>query len=77
MMDEKYDDVKQMNAMVLATKVATVREIQVEENKRLEHEFQEDQKRLYIMMEIERLKDIKEQALREQRRKVAAHKGAR
>jgi hypothetical protein len=29
------------------------------------------------MMEIERLKDIKEQALREQRRKVAAHKGAR
>lgn len=38
-MDEKYDDVKQMNAMVLATKVATVREIQVEENKRLEHEF--------------------------------------
>jgi len=31
--------------MVAFTKVATVRELQIEENKRLEKEFQEDQQR--------------------------------
>jgi len=34
-----------MNAMVAFTKVATVRELQIEENKRLEKEFKEDQQR--------------------------------
>ena len=31
-MDEDYDDVKHMNQMVLASKVCTIREKQIDEN---------------------------------------------
>ena len=42
--------------MVLYSKVVTIRDKQLQENKQLEHEWIEEQKRLDIMMEIERLK---------------------
>ena len=45
-----------MNQMVLYSKVVTIRDKQLEENKRLEHEWIEEQKKLDLMMEIERLK---------------------
>ena len=56
--DEREDDVKQMNAMMLYSKVVTIRDKQLEENKHLEKEWTEEQKRLDLMMEIERLKDL-------------------
>ena len=59
-MDEREDDVKAMNAKVLFCRVSTIRDIQLEENKVLEAEYLEGQKRLELMMELERLKDIKE-----------------
>ena len=73
--DEEQDDVKHMNQMVLYSKVVTIRDKQLEENKRLESEWIEEQKKLDMMMEIERLKSLKEQDEREQRRKAAVKKG--
>ena len=58
-LDEEHDDVKHMNQMVLYSKVVTIRDKQLEENKQLEREWVEEQKRLDIMMEIERLIGLK------------------
>jgi hypothetical protein len=72
-MDDDLDDVKHMNQMVLYSKVVTIRDKQLEENKRLESEYIEEQKKLDLMMEIERLKVLKEEEEREVR-KAAARK---
>ena len=58
-LDEEQDDVKHMNQMMLYSKVVTIRDRQLEEQKELEREWVEEQKRLDIMMEIERLKSLK------------------
>jgi hypothetical protein len=58
-MDEEHDDVKHMNQMVLYSKVVTIRDRQLEEQKRLESEWIDEQRRLDMMMEIERLKGLK------------------
>lgn len=50
-----------MNKMMLYSKVVTIRDKQLEENKKLEKDWGEEQKRLDLLMEIERLKDLKEQ----------------
>lgn len=50
------DDVKAMNQMVLYSKVVTIRDKQLQENKKLESEWIEEQKKLDLMMEIERLR---------------------
>ena len=57
-LDEEHDDVKHMNQMVLYSKVVTIRDKQLEENKRLEQDWVNEQKRLDLMMEIERLKGL-------------------
>ena len=77
LLDENEDDVKAMNKMMLYSKVVTIRDKQLEENKRLEKDWAEEQKRLDLLMEIERLKDLKEQEGREQRRQAAANQGAK
>lgn len=74
--DEDLDDVKHMNQMVLYSKVVTIRDKQLEENKRLEQEYIEEQKKLDLMMEIERLKVLKEEEEREVRKAEARKKGA-
>lgn len=57
-LDEDHDDVKHMNQMVLYSKVVTIRDKQLEENKTLEENWNQEQKRLDLMMEIERLKGL-------------------
>lgn len=57
--------------MVLYSKVVTIRDKQLEENKRLEQEWVEEQKKLDLMMEIERLKVLKEEEERESRKQAA------
>lgn len=42
MLDEDHDDVKQMNQMMLYSKVVTIRDKQLEEAKRLEQEWIEE-----------------------------------
>jgi hypothetical protein len=73
-LDEEHDDVKHMNQMVLYSKVVTIRDKQLEET--IEREWVEEQKRLDIMMEIERLKGLKVAEEREIIRQQAQRKGA-
>ena len=49
-----------MNQMVMYSKIVTVRDKQLEESKQLEAEWVKEQKRLDLMMEIERLKSLQE-----------------
>lgn len=70
------DDVKAMNQMVLYSKVVTIRDKQLQENKKLESEWIEEQKKLDLMMEIERLKVLKEEEEREARKQIARNNGA-
>lgn len=76
MLDEEHDDVKHMNQMMLYSKVVTIRDKQKEEQKRLEQEWIEEQKRLDLMMEIERLKSLKLQEEREVKKKDAQKQGS-
>lgn len=75
MLDEDHDDVKEMNNMCLYSKVVTIRDKQLLESKRLEQEYLEEQKRIDLMMEIERLKTLKMQEEREAARKQAQKEG--
>ena len=75
-MDEEHDDVKHMNQMVMYSKIVTVRDKQLMESKILEEEWVREQKRLDIMMEIERLKSLQESEERDNRRAVARKQGA-
>ena len=75
-MDEELDDVKHMNHLMLQSKVITVRDVQIEENKKLEEEWLAEQKRLDIMMEIERLKGLKADREKEERKAIATKKAA-
>ena len=75
-MDEDYDDVKHMNAMVIASRIYTVRDQQLQENKNLEQDWINEQKRLDLMMEIERLKALKAEHEREERAAAARKRGA-
>ena len=74
-MDEGYDDVKGMNQLVLESKIMTVRDRQMEENRILEQNWVEEQKKLDMMMEIERLKAIKAEHDREERAAHARQRG--
>jgi len=65
-----------MNQMVLYSKVVTIRDKQLDENKRLESEWIEEQKKLDLMMEIERLKVLQEEEEREVRKQAARKQGA-
>lgn len=75
-MDEEHDDVKHMNQMVLYSKVVTIRDKQLEENKTLESDWEQEQKRLDLMMEIERLKGLQIAEQRELARVEAQKRGA-
>ena len=75
-LDEELDDVKHMNQMVLYSKVVTIRDKQLQENKELEYEWVEEQKKLDLMMEIERLKGLKVAEEREHVRMHARRNGA-
>lgn len=65
-----------MNQMVLYAKVVTIRDKQLEENKVLESHWVEEQKRLDLMMEIERLKGLQAAEEREKHRVQAQRRGA-
>ena len=62
--------------MVLYSKVVTIRDKQLEENKRLEADWVNEQKRLDLMMEIERLKGLQAAEIKEQARVEAQRRGA-
>lgn len=75
-LDEEKDDVKHMNQMCLYSKCVTIRDRQLEEQKRLEYEYKDEEQRLDLMMEIERLKNLKHQEELEIKRKTALKQGS-
>lgn len=58
-LDQEFDQVKEMNQMVLYSKVVTVRDEQLKEKKLIENDKKKVEDQLDLMMEIERLKVIK------------------
>mmetsp|Transcript_31335 Transcript_31335/g.42535 ORF Transcript_31335/g.42535 Transcript_31335/m.42535 type:complete len:177 (+) Transcript_31335:484-1014(+) len=65
-----------MNQMQLYSKVVTIRDKQLEESKALEHDWLNEQKKLDLMMEIERLKSLQAMEERERLKHEAQKKGA-
>ena len=55
-MDEAMDEVKNMNQMMLYSKCVTIRDAQLEEKKHIKAEAQEEERRMDLAMEIERIK---------------------
>lgn len=75
-MDEELDDVKHMNKMCLYSKVVTIRDMQLNENKRLESEWVGEQKKLDMMMEVERLRALQKEEVSVAHRVEAQRTGA-
>jgi hypothetical protein len=75
-LDEEKDDVKHMNQMMLYSKCVTIRDRQLEEQTRLEAEYRDEERRLDLMMEIERLKNLRHQEGLEVKRKGALKQGS-
>jgi len=68
-MEENLDAVKNMNTMANFAKCATIRQRQLEEAKELERLKKEDDQRMDMMMELERLKALQFHEEREQIKK--------
>ena len=66
-LDQEYDQVKELNQMVLYSKVVTVRDEQLKEKRMIENDKKKVEDQLDLMMEIERLKVIKYHDEREQK----------
>jgi hypothetical protein len=64
------DEVKEMNRMVAYAKAAFVREKQVEEKKRIKGLTFDEEKRKDLMMEVERLKAVEQQAVIDGQRQI-------
>eukprot|EP01060_Flectonema_neradi_P041275 TRINITY_DN974_c0_g2_i1.p1 TRINITY_DN974_c0_g2~~TRINITY_DN974_c0_g2_i1.p1 ORF type:complete len:481 (+),score=147.68 TRINITY_DN974_c0_g2_i1:61-1503(+) len=75
-MDEELDEVKYMNKIMLYTKCVTIRDAQIKEKQAIAYEKQEEEKRLDMMMEMERLKALKMYEEREQKRIENRKRGA-
>ncbi len=73
--NQNIDEVKEMNKMVAYAKAATIRERQLEEKQRDWEDFKNQEKKKDKIMELERLKKIKEQEEIEAKRKEEALRG--
>jgi hypothetical protein len=76
MLDEEHDLVKGMNKLVLYSKVATIRDRQKVEKKKIITEYKNQNEKMDYMMEYERLKELKFQEDREKERKEQQKMGA-
>lgn len=74
--DEELDEVKYMNKVMLYTKCVTIRDAQISEKQSIAFEKAEEEKRLDMMMEMERLKALKMYEEREQKRIENRKRGA-
>ena len=75
-LEEQKDDVKAMNAMMMYSKVVTIRDAQVQEKRYIHQEREEEEAQLDTMMEIERLKALKMYEERNRARLIDQRKGA-
>ena len=73
--DKNEDCVKQMNKLSLFAKVATIRDRQLKEHEMMDDLYKRKEKKLDEMMELERLKELKQQQNRENNRKQLQRDG--
>ena len=74
-LDKNEDCVKEMDKLCLYAKVATIRERQLKEHEMMEDLYKRKEKKLDEMMELERLKELKQQQNRENNRKQLQRDG--
>ena len=74
--EENEDCVKDMNLICQYAKTATIRDRQLEEHKAMEKMFRQKEQKLDLMMELERLKELKYQEEREIKKKKQQREGA-
>lgn len=65
-----------MNNLVLNAKIASIRDKQLLEHKRMNEIFNQKEKKLDLMMELERLKELKFQEERERKKKIQNREGS-
>ena len=65
--EEEYDLSKRMNQLLHYAKVVTIRDIQKKESKKIDAEFKKKEEKLDLMMELERLKGLKQE---EEKKKI-------
>ena len=74
-MNEQIDDVKTMNKMVMYAKCVTIRDRQLNQKKSLYEDMKLQEKRKDLMMEVDRLKQIKYYEEKEKSKKEEQKKG--
>lgn len=75
-LENNEDSVKEMNHFVLYAKIASIRDKQLQEHKTMSNVFKKKEEKQDIMMEVERLKELKNQEERERKRKIEQREGA-
>lgn len=76
LLDEERDEVKGMNRMMLYAKCVTIRDAQVAEKRSIQRETEEEERRMDVAMEIDRVKALEAYEERERRRAEEQRKGA-
>lgn len=74
--EEQLDEVKRMNQMALYSKCVTIRDAQIEERRHVLEEQMEEDRRLDLMMEAERIKALQAYEDRQASRKEEQRRGA-
>ena len=76
LMQEEKDEVKRMNQMVLYSKCVTIRDAQIAEKEYIAQEREEEERRLDMQYELDRIKGLQAYEQREIKRAVDRKKGA-
>lgn len=74
---EQEDEIKRLNELILNVKVHAIRDAQLAEKQQIKKEVKDEDKRLDLMMEIDRVNAIKVQEEIEKKRKEDQHSGAK
>ena len=75
--ENALDATKEMNTILKCSKVANIRDLQREEHKRMEKDFREKEAKLDLMMELERLKELRFQEEKEKEEKLKRYSSAK
>ena len=71
---EQEDEIKRLNELILNVKVHAIRDAQLIEKQQIKRELKDEEKRLDIMMEVDRLNAIKVQEEIDHKRKQDQYK---
>ena len=75
--EESLDAAKEMNQMLKYSKVVTIRDLQKNEHKQMEQRYKQKEAKLDLMMELERLKELKYQEDVEKAKKLKRYASAK